>query len=365
MKTTDPKSLGELREALAERPRVHLANLPTPLEPCAGLTRELGGPEIWVKRDDLTGLALGGNKTRMLEYVLAEAIEQGADTVVAGAALQSNYCRQLAAACAKLGLECHLLLRKVPGQEAVIQGGLLLDLLVGAQVQVVDATGWTDQGEHVRAWGRTLEAKGKTVFVARTGDESGLGRYACGYVHAFVELMEQAEAQQLRIDEIWVCSCDSTQAGLALALKHVGSPIRLVGLPPLNEPLTPGWTFAECISSIGNECAELLGLETSLAPGDITSIVDYVGTEYGVLTDAAREAMRLAARSDGLLLDPVYTSKAMAGLIDHIRRGQIDAGRRVVFVHTGGHPALFAYADQLGLERDVMAAGSGVGDAPT
>lgn len=351
MRNANEQRLADLREALKARPRVSLANLPTPLERCPGLTRELSGPEIWVKRDDLTGLATGGNKTRMFEYVLGRAVEEGADTVVAGAAVQSNYCRQLAAACAKLGLECHLLLHKVRrAQDEEIQGGLLLDLLMGASVEMIEGIDWVEHGERIRERARELEAQGKRVHTGRVGDETSLGKYAVAYVHAFVELVEQAEELELTIDEIWMSSSDATQAGLAIAAKHCESHVRLVGLPAVPQPISPGWTFPECIASHGNECAEILGLPTRLVPDDITSIVDYVGPGYGVLTDAGRDAMRLVGRCDGLLLDPVYTSKAMAGLIDYARRGLIAPDRTIVFLHTGGLPALFAYADSLGLE---------------
>ena len=351
MRNADDSRFAELKAALERLPRVELATLPTPLERLPGLTRELRGPQLWVKRDDLTGLAAGGNKTRMFEYVLARVMAEGVDTVVAGAAVQSNYCRQLAAACAKLGLECHLILRKVRGErDDEIQGGLLLDLLVGAKVETVEGIDWAAHGALIRKRGKELERRGRRVYIGRTGDESGLGEYACAYVNAFVELVEQAEALDLTIDELWMSSSDATQAGVAIAAKHVGSPMRVVGLPALPEPIAPGWTFPTSLTAIGNDCATILGLPTRLEPDEITSIVDYVGTGYGVLTEEARAAMLLVGRSDGLLLDPVYTSKAMAGLIDHVRRGLVDAGRTVVFLHTGGLPALFAYAPSLGLE---------------
>ena len=352
MKNANEDRLAQLKETLDALPRIPLATLPTPLEHLPGLTRELSGPDLWVKRDDLTGLATGGNKTRMFEYVLARAIAEGSDTVVAGAAVQSNYCRQLAAACAKLGLECHLILRKVRGErDDEIQGGILLDLLVGANVETVEGIDWVEHGELVRQRGKELEAQGRHVHVGRCGDESGLGEYACAYAQAFVELVEQAEALDLTVDEIWVSSSDATQAGLAIAAKHVASPIRIVGLPALPSPIASNMSFPESLASVGNGCAEILGLATRLVPEDIVSTVDYVGPGYGVLTDEAKAAMQLVGRSDGLLLDPVYTSKAMAGLIDHIRRGLIDSERTVVFIHTGGLPALFAYAPSLGLEE--------------
>ncbi len=177
MNALNQKRKAELETVLGKLPRVELAVLPTPLERCDRLSSEMGGPDIWIKRDDLTGLAIGGNKTRMFEYVLGEAVERGVDTVVAGAAVQSNYCRQLAASCAKLGLACHLVLRKVRGKkDQEVQGGLLLDLLVGARVTLVEDEGsWERHGEKVRAKGRELEAAGRKVLVARVGDESGLG----------------------------------------------------------------------------------------------------------------------------------------------------------------------------------------------
>ena len=342
----------ELESALDRLPRVGLAALPTPFEHCPRLSEALGGPQIWIKRDDLTGLATGGNKTRMLEFVLGKALEEGADTVVGGAAVQSNYCRQLAAACARLGLECHLVLRKVRGErDREVQGSLLLDLLVGARVDLAEDEGsWENLGARIRAKGEQLTAAGRKVFVARVGDESGIGLSAVSYVAATLELLDQADRAGVRIDEIWLCSSDSTQAGIALALKHLESPIRVVGLPALPEPVTSGWTFEECLSSVATECGQLLGISTAVEPADIVSTTDYIGPGYAVLTEGAREAMLMAGRLEGLLLDPVYTAKAMSGLIDHVRQGKV-AGEAVVFLHTGGLPALFAYADSLGLEE--------------
>ena len=342
----------ELQAAVDPLPRVGLAALPTPFEHCPALSGTLGGPQIWIKRDDLTGLATGGNKTRMLEFVLGKAVEEGADTVVGGAAVQSNYCRQLAAGCARLGLECHLVLRKVRGErDREVQGSLLLDLLVGAHVDLAEDEGsWENLGARVRAKGEELTAAGRKVFVARVGDESGIGLSAVSYAAATLELLDQADEAGVRIDEIWLCSSDSTQAGIALALKHLESPIRVVGLPALPEPVTSGWTFEECLSSVATECGELLGISTAVEPADIVSMTDYIGPGYAVLTEGAREAMLMAGRLEGLLLDPVYTAKAMSGLIDHVRQGKVSGGA-VVFLHTGGLPALFAYADSLGLEE--------------
>ena len=343
--------LNELKAALARLPQASLASLPTPLELCPRLTAELGGPNIWIKRDDLTGLAVGGNKIRMFEYVLGDAIERGVDTVVGGAAVQSNYCRQLAASCARLGLDCHLILRKLRGERDLeIQGGLLLDLMVGAKVQFIDGDQWEDQGQQIRDYAEQLRRGGRRVLVARVGDESRLGLHAVGYVAAAVEMIEQAEQHDMKMDAVWVCSSDTTQAGLALAFKHVGCGAKLVGVPALHAPVKPGWTFQECLASVANECGEILDLKTRVDPQAMISLTDYVGEDYAIATDAGLKAMRLAGRTEGLILDPVYTSKAMAGLFDHIRREKIVAGQNVVFLHTGGLPAVFAYADSLALQ---------------
>jgi D-cysteine desulfhydrase family pyridoxal phosphate-dependent enzyme len=339
-----------LKQALARLPRVSLVELPTPFHAATRLSSALGGPEIWCKRDDLTGLAGGGNKSRMFEFVLGDALLKGADTVVAGAGVQSNYCRQLAAACARLGLECHLILRRIRGsQDDAVQGGLLLDLLLGARVEIVDSADWMVHGSRIRERAEALREQGRNVALLRVGSEENLGLSACGYVEAAVELIEQIEEQSFGIDQLWVCSADTTQAGLALALKHLGYPAVLRGVSALPGAVDPSRSIPAQMARIANEAAEILGIDTRLEASEIHNTLDYVGPDYGEATPEALEAMRLAARCEGILLDPVYTSKAMAGLIDHIRRGLIPAEQRVVFLHTGGLPALFAYADQLGL----------------
>jgi len=281
----------------------------------------LGGPPIWIKRDDLTGLALGGNKTRMFEFLLGEAIQMGADTVVAGAAIQSNNCRQLAAACAKLGLQCHLILRQLEsGPFESIQGTLLLYLIVGAQVEIVRVDDWATQGELIRDKVRALEEDGRKVYVARVGDESHLGLWSTGYANGFVELVEQAEALDLKLDELWVCSSDTTLAGLLMASKFTRSSIRLVGVSAIGEPVT-GSSFPQLISDTAMQCAQILGLEVEVLPEDVACTTDYVGPGYSVPSDAGREAIKLLGRTEGILLDPSYSSKAMAALVEHVRNG--------------------------------------------
>ena len=228
---------------------------------------------------------------------------------------------------------------------------MLLDLVLGAQVTLVEDRGtWEEHGEKVRQTAKDLEEAGRRVLVSRVGDESGLGLYSAAYVAAPLELIDQADSHGMQIDQPWLCSPDTTQSGIAYALKYMESPIRLVGLPALAEPVTSGWTFEECFSQTANACGQTLGLPACVEPEDITSITDYVAPGYSILNDKAREAVQMLGNQEGILLDPVYTSKAMAGLIDHIREGKIPKEQKVVFLHTGGLPALFAYSDALGLE---------------
>lgn len=351
MINADENRVQLLREAVARQPRVGLAHLPTPIDRCRRLSDELGGPQIWIKRDDLTGLATGGNKTRMFEFLLGEAVDQGADAVVAGAAIQSNNCRQLAAACAKLGLRCHLILRQLESDPFdSIQGNLLLDLIVGAQVEIVQADGWATQGELIRQKAKVLEESGHSVYVARVGDESRLGLWAIGYVNGFIELVEQAEALETYIDELWVCSSDTTLAGLLVAAKFTNSPMRLKGVSAIGEPVT-GSSFPQLISDTANQCADMLGLEIEITPEDVDCSTDYVGPGYSVPSDAGLEAIWLVGRTEGILLDPSYSSKAMAALIEHVRLGKVSSEGDIVFLHTGGVPALFAQHQNLGIEE--------------
>ena len=342
--------IGELRAAIARFPRVALTQTPTPLEEMPRLTAHLGGPHLWVKRDDLTGLALGGNKSRMFEFILGEAESRSVDVVLAGFAVQSNYCRQLAAACAKRGIECQLLLRRVRGdRDREIQGNYLLNMLLGAKVEILDdCPDWQEQAKVLRARAENLQRSGRRVYVARVGDQQNLGLDAIAYVDAALELLEQAEAKGLNLDQIWLCSSDTTQAGLALALKHLGHPARLVGVPAVTTPVgNRGGTFTETMASVANQAAGLLGLRTRLCPEDFISLSGYAEPAYGEVSEAGFEAMRCAARLESLILDPVYTGKGFAALLDHIRREQIPHGDTVVFIHTGGVPALFAYASEL------------------
>jgi len=325
-------------------PRVRLAHLPTPLEPCPRLSDALGGPEIWIKRDDLTGLAFGGNKTRQLEFLFADVLAQGADTVVAGAYTQSNWCRQMTAAARKLGLEVALVL--LHGEKGpALQGNLLLDRLMGADVTVVELDTMERLTPLLETKAQELERAGRKPYVVApfSIEKQALG--AIGYVNAALELDAQLDAAGIDPDYVCLCGANMTPGGLALGLKALGRSARLMNIAPIR------WSEARAvdIARIANAAAERLGLEVTIDPEEIDNHDEYIGERYGLVTDGGREALRLLAQTEAVILDPVYSSKAMAGLIDQVRQGRIGRGERVVFIHTGGTPALFAYAQDLGL----------------
>lgn len=338
-------SRAELRAALERMPRVALAALPTPLDAAPRLSADLGGPEIWIKRDDLTGLCFGGNKTRQLEFVFADILAKGCDTVVAGAYTQSNWCRQMTAASRKLGLDISLVL--LQGEKGpALQGNYLLYRLMGAAIDVVDLPSLELLQPHLDRKAEALRAAGRRPYIVEPMGASNLSLGAVGYVQAALELDEQWETAGLDPDWLVLSGANMTPAGLMLGLKALGRRTRVINVTPVR------WTEDRRIdiARIANNCAERLGIATRLDPAEVESHDEYIGERYGVVSDGCREALKLVARTEGLILDPVYSGKAMAGLIDQIRSGRLGKGERVVFVHTGGTPALFAYAQDLGLE---------------
>ncbi len=325
---------------LNKLPRVSLAHLPTPVEELPRLSRELGGPRLLVKRDDQTGLAMGGNKTRKLEFLVAEALAQGADTVVTAGAAQSNHCRQTAAAAARVGLACALVLGGDPPPSP--GGNLLLDQLLGAQIYW---TGPHRRGEQLAEIADELRAAGRQPYLIPYGGSNAVG--ATGYVTAMRELSEQLSAQRLRVDRIVVASSSGgTQAGLVVGARAAGFGGQIVGIA-IDKGEAGDEPYPVHLARLANATAARVGLDASFAPDDFVVNQDYLGGGYGVVGELEREAIRLAARLEGLLLDPVYTGRAMGGLIDMIRRGVVGSNETVLFRHTGGTPALFAYADTL------------------
>jgi 1-aminocyclopropane-1-carboxylate deaminase/D-cysteine desulfhydrase-like pyridoxal-dependent ACC family enzyme len=328
----------QVREILARQPRVKLAALPTPLEPLPRLSAALGGPTLYVKRDDLTGLAFGGNKTRQLEYVMGDILRQNPEVLVTGANIQSNWSRQAAAAAARLGIPIVLVLRNNDMQE--IQGNVLLDLWLGADVRFVDEPDMTLIFKHIDAVVTELRAQGKRAFKLDAWSPAT----AIAYVDMMVELDEQCERMALEPSWLWLAAAGPTQAGIVLGARLLDWNLRIMGIAPLR------WsdrTMEELSAAIANQAAAQLGVDTRVAPAEICNLADYIGAGYAIPSPEGLAAMRLAARTDALLLDPVYTGKALAGLIDHVRKGALTKEDTVVFLHTGGLPANFAFRDAI------------------
>jgi 1-aminocyclopropane-1-carboxylate deaminase/D-cysteine desulfhydrase-like pyridoxal-dependent ACC family enzyme len=291
-----------------------------------------------VKRDDMTGLAFGGNKARQLEFVFGDVIRSGADSIVAGAYTQSNWCRQITAAARKYGLDPYLVLAHgIKGP--ALQGNLLLDLLMDADVRILRVLDEELQ-PHLEARAEELRREGRNPYLASSFDVVTQSLAALGYVEAVVEIRDQLGRAP---DFIYVAGSEMSPAGLNVGARALGLPTRVVSVSPIVYPEKR----EDEIARICNAIADRLSLDLRFTPDDIEVDDGYIGEAYGIVSDASREALKLLARSEGIILDPVYTSKAMAGLIDHFRRGRVPAGKTVVFVHTGGMPALFAYANDL------------------
>jgi D-cysteine desulfhydrase len=327
---------------IAALPRFPLAQLPTPLECLPRLSRQLGGPRLLIKRDDQTGLALGGNKTRKLEFLVGQALAQGADTLITAGAAQSNHCRQTAAAAARSGLRCHLLLNQ-NRPEHVLNGNLLLDGLLGAAVH------WIERRERAVKLDQlsvALRDQKLNPYVIGVGGSNGVG--ATGYVLAMMELMDQLRASQQHVDHIFFgSSSGGTQAGMVLGAKIAGFSGKLHGVGIDKDDRDRG-PYEDELAQIANECAEYIGSDLRLTKSDFEVVYGYVGGGYGVVGDLEREAIRLAAAGEGIILDPVYAGRAFGAMLDLIRKGVFKRDETVLFWHTGGAPALFAYAADLG-----------------
>ena len=324
---------------LARFPRVHLAHLPTPLESLENLSRVLDGPDIWIKRDDCTGLSTGGNKTRKLEFLMAEALNQGADIVLTQGATQSNHARQTAAFAARLGLDCHLLLEDRTAKtdpEYVHNGNVFLDLLHNASIERYPAT--PDMNTAMEQVADRMRAEGRKPYLIPGGGSNTTG--ALGYVNAALELIQQANSQGLRIDHIvHATGSAGTQAGLVTGLAGMNSGIPLLGIGVR----APKEIQENNVFKLACATAEKLGCAGIVQRDHIVANCDYIGQGYGFPAPDTIAAIQLLARLEGILLDPVYSGKGMAGLIDLCRKGFFKRGETVVFVHTGGSAALFGY----------------------
>jgi L-cysteate sulfo-lyase len=307
---------------------------PTPLTKLERLSAKFNGPEIYIKRDDQSGLAMGGNKVRKLEYLMAKARAKGADTIVTAGAQQSNHCRQTAGACSMLGLECHLML----GGEAppTASGNLLLNQLMGAHIHWC---GEYRKGELIPTLMEELKAKGKKPYLIPYGGSDRVG--ALGFVNAVKELCDQTTSMDLYFDRIvFASSSGGTHAGLMCGKELYAQNWQVQGIS-IDKQELPGSSFEQSILDLANEAAADIGLNKAFIPADVILNKDYLGDGYGVLSSSDRRAIRLLAQLEGILLDPVYSGRALGGLIDMIERGIISSEEKVLFWHTGGVPALF------------------------
>ncbi|GAF60526.1 1-aminocyclopropane-1-carboxylate deaminase [Psychrobacter sp. JCM 18903] len=299
------------------------------------MSKALDGPTIFMKRDDNTGLALGGNKTRKLEFIMGDALAQGADCLITAGAAQSNHCRQTAAAAASLGLECHLVLGGEEPEQT--SGNLLLDKIFGSHIHWAGAN---RKGEDIPKIVEQLTKQGKKPYVIPYGGSNELG--ALAFVEAFKELESQRESMDVLFTHIvFASSSGATQAGLMLGKKILNSPAQIVGIN-IDKGKTDKVPFDQYTVALASSTASLIGANHQFTESDLTLNSDYVGEGYGVVGTLENEAIAMTAQTEGILLDPVYTGRAMGGLIDMIRSGKIKKTDRVLFWHTGGAPALFA-----------------------
>lgn len=328
---------------LSRFPRIKLAHLPTPLEYLPRLTAYLGGPAIYVKRDDCTGLASGGNKTRKLEFLMADARDQGADTIITQGAVQSNHARQTAAAAARLGMRCELLFENridAPCEVYLNSGNVFLDRLFGANIH--HHPGGADMNAAMEQLAADLRSQGREPYVIPGGGSNRIG--ALGYVDCALELLQQANERQLPVAcVLHATGSAGTQAGLVTGLRatHANIPVLGIGVNAARE------AQEEKVYKLAVETADYIGAGGCVRRGDIVANCDYVGPGYGIPTADMRAALLQLARLEGLLFDPVYSGKGLAGMIDLVKKGEFKAGQNIVFIHTGGSAGLFGYLEEI------------------
>lgn len=330
--------------SMVKLPRLALGHWPTPLHELPRLSAALGGPRIFIKRDDLTGLALGGNKCRKLEYVLADARQRGVDTLITSGSSQSNFALQMAAAARKFGMEPYLVL--VKGVHVETQGNLLLHNILNSTVKILEISDpgemFTTMPKKMNELADELRSKGRNPLVIPAGAEVPLG--TAGWVNAAEEISQQLKDQEIDVKYVVLAhGGGSTQAGLILGFKQLKAPLKVVGISVFYEK-------AEAIDVVVHqvtEAAKLLDMDVAITQDEVSVYDDYIGQGYGVPTKECIEAIRLVAQTEGIFLDPVYTGKAMSGLIDLISKGHFTKKDTLLFIHTGGVAADFAYSEEL------------------
>lgn len=321
-------------------PRISLGHLPTPVAELKQLGKTLKGPKILIKRDDLTGMGLGGNKVRKLEFLLGDALSKGCDTVITGGAAQSNHCRQTAAAAASVGLNCHLALGGSKPEE--INGNLLLNYLFGAQVHWC---GEQRKGEQLPIIAEKLKANGLNPYIIPYGGSNVIG--AMGFVAAMNELKLQLEASQLTVNHVvFPSSSGGTHAGIAVGTDYYRVNANIIGIGIDKRPSTE-IPYEHELAELANDLNQKLQITEVYSSDEFVVRQEFQGAGYGVVGKLEREAIKLVAQTEGILLDPVYSGRAMGGLIAMIRNHEFSENETVLFWHTGGIPALFDYAKDL------------------
>lgn len=328
---------------LARFPRIRLGHLPTPLEHMPRLSEMLGGPEIWIKRDDCTGLSTGGNKTRKLEFLMAEAVALGADIVLTQGATQSNHARQTAAAAAKLGMDCHILLEDRTGYNEPnyrTNGNVLLDILHGATIE--HRGPGLDMNAEMMAVAEKFRSNGRVPYAIVGGGSNATG--ALGYVNCALELLGQMVDGGLVFDHMVTATGSAgTHAGLIVGLKALNAQLPLLGIgvrAPKDAQEANVFRLAQAVE-------EKMGLQGVVSRADVVANCDYIGQGYGIPAESTLEAISIFAKTEAILLDPVYSGKGAAGLIDLCRKGHFKKGQRIVFLHTGGAIGLTGYTHVL------------------
>jgi 1-aminocyclopropane-1-carboxylate deaminase/D-cysteine desulfhydrase-like pyridoxal-dependent ACC family enzyme len=336
-RAADYRLFATMRERIARIPRLSIAVRPTPMMEAPNLARHLGGPRIFVKRDDLTGVAFGGNKLRNLEFRLARAMEEKPDTVIVGLDLQSNSARMTVGACNKIGLRTILILEG--SRPAVVQGNLLVDYLLGAEVRF--ARNVADQRAMMDQAARDIRAAGGSPYILNDNPMFDVAS-ALAYLDCTMEMLDQLHALGVEADCFYMSSGGKGQAGVALARKALGGRFTMRGVTASHKHDVSNRT-----ASIANQTAAMLGLNVKVEPSEIENYDNFVDKGYGIPSEAGNEAVLLFGRHEGIILDPIYTGKCAAAMIAHIREGRFGADDVVVFVHTGGMPAIFTWNDNL------------------
>jgi D-cysteine desulfhydrase family pyridoxal phosphate-dependent enzyme len=348
-------SLEVVKEKIGALPRTELAHIPTPFEKLEHLSKRLEKVNVFFKRDDQTGLAFGGNKTRKLELIMADVLGQQADTVITWAGVQSNWCRQTAAAAKKLGIRPILVLLKRPGLPYAYDGNLLLDVVLDSDIRLVESRPEQKMMEYegvrsvVDEIADEVRQEGGRPYIAPIGGslpEASMAKPlgAMSYVNAFIEIVEQAAQHDTTVDAVvFATGSGGTHAGLLVGATLLSPQTRIIGVSVSETEET----MSRYVRTIAEASLELLAEPAAIRDETIIAIEDYLKEGYGILNQDVADAIRIVAETEGILLDPVYTGKAMAGFIDLVRKDYFDEGANVVFLHSGGTPALFPYRDKL------------------